>query len=150
MIKIKSKILLGLAIITSVSFFACEEAGDNDPQISKHGDDESHYTGYNCMNCHYNTGSGEGWFSVAGTVDGAYQRALVELYSGPDGTGTLLGLLEVDDKRNFFSTDMIDFTNGVYVATNDGDGNREYMEGQIFNGGCNLCHGETTGELIIE
>lgn len=148
--KIKSTVLLGFALMTSICFFACEEEGGNEKQISERGDDESHYTGYNCMNCHYNSGSGEGWFSVAGTVDGAYQNATVELFSGPDGTGTLLGSLEVDDKRNFFTTDMIDFTDGIYVATNDGNGNREFMEDKIFNGGCNLCHGQTTDEIIIE
>jgi hypothetical protein len=48
--KIKTKILLGLAIITSISFFACEEEAGNDYQLSHWGDDESHYTGRNCMN----------------------------------------------------------------------------------------------------
>jgi hypothetical protein len=86
---------------------------------------------------------------VAGTVAGAYQKATIELYSGPEGTGTLLSTLEVDDKRNFFTTDMLDIANGVYAVSSDGNGNREFMKGKVFNGGCNLCHGQITDDINI-
>lgn len=128
---------------------ACERP-QNDTQISKSGDDESHYKFSNCMNCHYSAGEGEGWFSVAGTANGDFEQASVELYSGPNGTGSLVHSLEFDRLANFFTTEYIDVTKGLYVGVRSATGNIEYMEGQITNGGCNQCHGETTEQLTID
>jgi hypothetical protein len=93
--------------------WACHE--DN---ISSLGADDSHNKGMNCMQCHTASGEGEGCFNVAGTV---YQSDLqntvnsgkVELYTGPNGTGTLKYTIDIDSKGNFYTTANVDYT-GLY------------------------------------
>lgn len=63
--------------------------------------------GMNCMDCHKENGGGNGWFVVAGTVfyDSLqvtpYPGATVKLYTGPNGTDTLVHTIEVDTKGIF-------------------------------------------------
>ena len=69
---------------------------------------KSHNMGQNCMNCHKQGGSGEGWFNVAGTVydslgKSTYPNATVNLYTGPNGTGSLKYSFNVDASGNFYT-----------------------------------------------
>ncbi len=119
----------------------------NDDTNSTFSEDESHEFGENCMNCHYSAGKGEGWFTLAGSVSGNTDNAVIELYNnfGESPVKTI----EVDTKGNFYTTDAIDFTNGYNVAIKNSAGEMTYMGGRIEVGQCNLCHGATTGSLSI-
>ncbi|MBW6490622.1 MAG: hypothetical protein K0B15_05430 [Lentimicrobium sp.] len=60
------------------------------------------------MSCHKSGGTGEGWFTVAGSVyDSTYAsgfpNATVRLYTGPNGTGTLKATIQVDNYGNFYT-----------------------------------------------
>jgi hypothetical protein len=82
-----------LAILVLVTVSCEKEEGENETKISSYQSDESHHAGENCMNCHRSGGSGEGWFTIAGTVYGGdrttpYPQATVLLYTGSEGTGT--------------------------------------------------------------
>ena len=114
---------------------------DNNQQISKHNEDESHNNGQNCMNCHYQAGNGEGWFSVGGTAYGNYQSGYVDLYTD-QSLRTLVMSLEIDQLGNFYTTEAIDVTSeGLVVGVRDAQGNVELMNDPIEHGQCNLCHG---------
>lgn len=123
--------------ITFFAFHACEEL-NTETNISKFGEDESHYTGDNCMNCHYSVGMGEGSFSVAGSVFGNTNQAVVQLTNG--STGQILGSVEVDQLGNFYTTENIDFSNGILVDILYGNGEVKSMDRTIYTGACNLCH----------
>ena len=99
------------------------------------------------MNCHYTEGRGEGWFSIAGSLNGNVNGALVHLYS--DLSQAPIKTLEIDALGNFFTTDAFDFSGGVYVGIEDSNGAVELMGSKIFNGQCNLCHGVTTDALSL-
>jgi len=139
----KSLLLLFIGVSVILSTTRCQKwiTPKNKTQISKHGSDESHYNGQNCMNCHYTEGRGEGWFSTAGTINGNYVGATVRLYDnwGPTPVATI----EVDDLGNFYTTEEVDFTNGLNVLITDSNGVSKAMASNIFNGQCNLCHGVT-------
>ncbi len=119
--------------------------GENETQISRHGDDEGHKKGQNCMNCHYTEGKGEGWFSIGGSVYGSIGEGIAYFYD--DITLPAIDSLEIDADGNLFTTETVDFSNGLYVSVKSGNGTVKQMIGKIFNGQCNLCHGVT--ETII-
>ena len=136
-------------VAISLVFLRCQKfvQPENEQQESKSGDDESHYFGNNCMNCHYTEGQGEGWFSIAGSIEGNINNALVHLYT--DTTQNAIKTLEIDGLGNFFSTDAFDFSGGVNVGIEDPSGAIKFMPDKIFNGQCNLCHGVTTNKLSL-
>ena len=108
--------------------------------------------GENCMRCHVQGGKGKGSFQVAGTVyknsSGAtYPNATVKLYTGQNGTGTLMYTIEVDGLGNFYTTDFIDFTIPLYPAVTGNNGT-EYMGNTIATGQCNNCHNNNTEPKI--
>lgn len=148
-----SRLLLLFAIaVLGVSLVRCDKwvKPENETQISKHGDDESvdddhQFNGQNCMNCHYTEGRGEGWFTLAGSVLGNDTTGLVHVYQ--DFTQAPFTTIEVDAVGNFYTTDAIDFSNGVNVSIEDDNGNLQIMGAKIFTGQCNLCHGVTTSKL---
>jgi len=143
-----NKVLFVVFISGASLLFACNKQRNNETQISKSGDDESHYIGRNCMECHYTEGKGEGWFSVAGTIKGNFTNSLVHIYSDLDKTNKLKSI-EVDALGNFFTTESVDFTNGVYPEVELNDGSILNHTIKLTNGQCNLCHGQTTNEIII-
>jgi hypothetical protein len=49
------------------------------------------------------------------------------LYSGPNGSGTLKGTIEVDAKGNFFSTNIVDLSSPVYPSLTNTKGDTKYM-----------------------
>lgn len=137
--------LLGTAIIQSCS------KNEDERNISSNGDDKSHNTGQNCMNCHKSGGPGEGIFKVAGTLydslkTSTYPNAIIKLFTGPNGTGTLKYTIQVDAKGNFFTTDAIDFGSGLYPAAM-GSLTTKYMGSSISMGQCNSCHGISTEKM---
>ena len=151
--------LLVMAIMLTVS---CEKEneeeneneGGNETKTSSANSSESHNMGQNCMSCHKQNGSGEGWFTIAGTVYDTSKTtvnpsATVKLYTGPNGTGTLKYTLQVDKKGNFYNTTNIDFTGGLYPAVT-GNSSTQYMGSAISNGQCNSCHGNSTAKITAQ
>lgn len=143
--------LFGAMVFTQ----SCEKEGEeNETNISRYGDDDSHNMGQNCMNCHKSGGQGEGWFNVAGTVYNAaftnvQPNGTVKLYTGPDGTGTLKYTIEVDGKGNFYTTENIDFGSGLYPSVTGTSGDVQYMGTSITTGACNSCHNVTTNKIFV-
>jgi len=104
-----------------------------------------------CMECHKIGGSIEGWFTVAGTVyddtkTSIFPNATISLTTGPNGTGTLVSSVEVDKKGNFYTTEMVDFGNGLY-ATVEGNSGINHMNAMVQSGQCNSCHGNSTDRI---
>jgi len=145
------------ALLASVTLLisACEkEEGENDTKISSYHSEESHNAGENCMNCHRSGGPGEGWFTIAGTVydedqNTPYPGATVRLYTGPGGSGTLKATVEVDLKGNFYTTEQIDFGDGLYAEA-EGETSVKHMSSPLTTGQCNQCHGESTGSIHVK
>lgn len=146
------KVLRFLVIVLSVFivFQSCEK-DDNEQEISSYNDTESHNMGENCMTCHSSEGSGEGWFTLAGTIYDSlkistFPNATVYLYSEPNGLGNIMGTIEVDGLGNFYTTDYIDFGNGLYTSVS-GNTSTKYMSSAINTGQCNGCHGVSTNRI---
>lgn len=119
------------------------------------GDDNSHNNGKNCMRCHSVGGEGPGWFTAAGSVyksDKASRNpnGKIFLYTDPDGKGTLKYTIEVDGKGNFYTTETINFTGGLYPVHQQNNGNKKYMQSPIISGECNSCHNVTTDKIWNE
>jgi hypothetical protein len=145
-------LLIFSCFIIALTLVRCDKwvQPENDTKISSHGDDESvdgdhKFNGQNCMNCHYTEGRGEGWFTLAGTVTGNNDVGIVNVYE--DFTQAPIKTIEVDAEGNFYTTETIDFTNGLNVSIVDDNGNQQAMSAKVFNGQCNLCHGVTTSKL---
>jgi hypothetical protein len=145
-----SGLLLGLLTLASCQkYFACHEEN-----ISSAGDDDSHNKGMNCMQCHVATGDGEGCFNVAGTI---YQSDLqntvssgkVELFTEPNGGGSLKYTITIDSKGNFYSTDNITYS-GLYPKVTGPSGASISMSSPLSSGACNSCHGSSTGRIGID
>ncbi len=139
--------LLFLLLTSALIFIRCQKfiPPENESMTSQAGDGESHNAGQNCMNCHYSEGQGEGWFTVAGTVQGNFTGALVHIYA--DSTQSPVKTIEIDALGNFYTTDPIDISAGIFAAIELPDGSLKKMPDQLFTGQCNLCHGVTTGAL---
>ena len=140
-----------IIIICSIFIFSCKkfERPENDQATSTYEQDESHYKGQNCMDCHYSEGNGEGWFSVAGSAFGNTKFADIELYL--DTSSSEILKIQFDQLGNAYTTEKVDFSNGLFAATRSANGELNFMEDKIFNGQCNLCHGTSIeGQLEIE
>lgn len=150
-----SWIVLGFAALASAMIFqSCESEGGDEVNISRYNGDESHNKGQNCMNCHKSGGEGEGWFNVAGSVYNngliaSYPNATIKLYTGPNGTGTMVKIIEADGQGNFFTTEDIDFGEGLFPAV-QGANTTHYMTTVAASGQCNSCHGVSTTKLFAE
>jgi hypothetical protein len=149
------KIILIIFLLFSASIFtACDDEDGDEKKISYYDGKESHRAGEDCMNCHYNGGSGEYWFQIAGTVydstlTNTYPGATVKLYSEPSGGGELKNRIEVDALGNFYSTEQIDFGNGLYAVV-EGDELSKSMLSAITTGRCNSCHGNSQDVIWIK
>jgi cytochrome c553 len=130
-----------------------DENGENEDMSSSFNENESHNAGQNCMSCHKSGGHGEGWFTAAGTVYNATgatvsPNASVKLYTGPNGTGSLVKTIEVDGKGNFYTTSSIDFGTGLYVSVTGKSGSVSTMSSSITTGQCNSCHGSSDKIMV--
>lgn len=131
-------ISLFIFLLFGAWMISCDKP-ENETKISEHGDDESHYAGENCMNCHYQEGPGEGWYTMAGSVTGNYQDHTVMAYDAL--TQELLARVEIDDLGNLFTTESIDYKNGISVVIINESGQvTNVMSTIVNNGQCNLCH----------
>jgi len=141
-------------LFSTVTFVACDE-DDNEDVISYYDRKESRNMKDNCMTCHKIGGTGKSVFIVAGTVYNdalteTYPNATVKLYSGQNGTGNLLGTIEVDGLGNFYTTNIIDLSQGVYPTITGTNANTQYMPASTSSGACNSCHGNTTSKLYAK
>ncbi len=152
----KNLSVLIFIMIVAISLVSCEEEefGENETVISRHNEFESHKNGEDCMNCHISGGSGEGWFAAAGSVYDSlkttpYANATIRLYTGPNETGVLIKTIEVDGKGNLFTSENIDFNNGLYATVTGTTGSMKNMNSIIKTGQCNSCHGESIDRIWI-
>lgn len=151
----KKKILIWIIMIVGILILlpSCEsdENEGNEEKVSSYNETESHKMGQNCMSCHKSGGEGEGWFNLAGTVyegdrSTTYPNTTVKLYDEPNGEGSLISTIEVDGLGNFYTTNNIDFENGLYVSVS-GDTETVYMIDPVSSGQCNSCHGTSTDRI---
>ncbi len=150
-LKLRTTLILTFSLLI-ISFQSCEkEEGENESKISSNGTSRSHRSGQDCMSCHKQGGSGEGWFLVAGTTydiakTNVYPNANVKLYTGVNGTGTLKYTIQGDALGNFYTTQNIDFGTGLYVSV-QGTGAPKNMLTVVTNENCNSCHGTSTEKI---
>ena len=150
-IKLKTIHILAFSLLI-IAFQSCQkENGENESKISANGTSRSHHTGQDCMSCHSSGGSGDGWFSVAGTAYdvakiNTYPNTTVKLYTAINGTGTLKYTVQGDALGNFYTTENIDFGTGLYVSV-QGTGAPKHMTTPITIGKCNSCHGVSTDKI---
>jgi len=140
---------------TTMLFFMQSCAPENEygsAESSVAGSNKSHNMGQNCMNCHKPGGGEAPVWKVAGTV---YNEALtntnpsatVNLYTGPNGTGTLKYTINVDAKGNFYTSSNVDFTGGLYPSVT-GSTSTNSMSTPISTGACNSCHDGTSRSRV--
>lgn len=125
-------------------FLGCEEGAFNEPKQSYYFSSESHNFGYNCMQCHRKGGGAEGWFTVAGSVTDVSRarpkpNVTIELWTAPDTTAKRIKVIEVDALGNFYTTEPIDWGQGLYPAVVSNN-QRIWMYTFTTNGACNACH----------
>lgn len=152
----KTKIVLLTSILLTVFFLleSCKkenEENEYEYKVSSYNGTESHNMGLNCISCHKQGGSGEGWFNIASTVydslqTSTYPNCAVKLYTGANGTGILKYTVEVDGMGNFYSTENIDFGSGLYPAVSSPNGTK-FMSSSISSGNCTSCHGGSTSKI---
>ena len=145
-------VLLSLLFVTLFLTQGCEK--NNETNISSYNSDESHNMGQNCMICHNPNGKGKGNFTAAGTVYDSLmtttrKNGTVRLYSGPNASGTLRATIQVDGRGNFYTTEYIDFTGGVFPTITGADGDLHYMSEPVQMGECNSCHGVTNDKIYV-
>jgi len=149
-LKLRTSLVLVFSLLMIV-LLSCGKEGENEQKVSANGTSRSHHTGQDCMSCHSSGGSGEGWFTIAGSVYdnakiSAYANTTVNLSTGINGTGTLKYTIWGDASGNFYTTENIDFGSGLYVSVK-GTAAPKYMTAAITNGKCNSCHGVSTDKI---
>jgi hypothetical protein len=148
--------LISCLLLSSIALTqqACKKTNNCDEsKTSASGDDESHHNGENCMTCHTSGGKGEACFNLAGSVyDNSgttpVNAGTIKLFTGPNGTGTLVTSLQVDSKGNFYTSEAVNFSGGVYPSyTNSSGTQTSHMGSSIGTGQCGSCHGISTGKI---
>lgn len=157
--KLRQLIIMATFSAVLMLMASCSKDNENESSdetvISKAGGTESHNSGQNCMNCHKSGGNGEGNFNTAGTVynsqlSAAYPNAVVKLYTQANGGGSLRATIYGDAKGNFYTTESIDFSGGLYPVVFGTGGSATYMIGSVTQGSCNNCHGGSTDRLSVQ
>lgn len=143
-------LLLSLTIVIS----GCEK-DDNKVMNSQKDGTDSHKHGEDCMSCHSSGGSGEGVFTIAGSIYNddmltPYPNGTVELKIDIAGSVNMVKTLEVDARGNFYTTDPFDFSEGAYTSIWSINGKEYDMNSKISSGSCNSCHGNSTEKLWIK
>ena len=122
--------------------------------ISTHNDTNSHRVGEDCISCHASGETGKGWFTASGTVyksdkTTAYPNGTVKLYSAANQGGTLVKSIQVDGLGNFYTTESISFSSGLYPAV-EYSGQTNTMQSTTTSGRCYTCHvsGGVAGNVI--
>lgn len=148
----------------ALTVLACSEEVDTtniettNVKISSNGGTDSHTDdrrGQNCMNCHY-AGNNRFVYQIAGTVyqdaDNTipYPNATINIRRGPESVDELLASIEVDANGNFFTTEAIDLSSGVYPSVIGTAGETPmHMGNFITHGQCNSCHGLSTRPITV-
>lgn len=120
---------------------------------SVYGNDESKTMSGKCLSCHKSGGTGDGIYTIGGTVYKEdqitkYPNIDIKFYTGPNGTGTLVKTLQVDGVGNFYSTKSLDLSLGLYPAVDNKNGQVEYMNQKLTTGDCNSCHNSNPTDYI--
>ena len=154
----RSTLLTYLTVCVSFSLllYACRKDGQDVSMVSTISGTASHNNGANCMTCHRSSGkaAGAGWFVAAGSCfmpdkQSINPNAIIYLYTGQNATGDLKAKINVDALGNFYTTEPIDFGNGLYPAIQSASGNVQYMTQVTRTGACNGCHGASTDRLWV-
>jgi len=155
--------LVLLLFSLSLILFSCKNKDDeneiiNKPEyidtstlISTYNSTISHNTGKDCQKCHQKGGNGKAWFHVSGTVydsikQNPFPNATVYLYDGLNNSDPLIASIEVDSLGNFYTTENINFKNGLHIEV-AGFTLHAKMGSLIYKGSCNKCHGVTTNRI---
>ena len=77
-----------------------------------------------------------------------FKNATITLVANRNGTAFQY-TLEGDANGNFYTTDPIDFSEGLFTSV-QGTGIVHEMSSKIFNGQCNSCHGSSTDRIWAE
>jgi len=151
-----SFVLRGLALSVfclTIVFASCKHTDETN--ISAHNDTESHNMGKNCMHCHKVGGDGKGWFTAAGTVydsigNSRISNGTIRLWTSLDANRILRATIDVDGNGNFFTTENIDYTTGLYPEITGTSGDVRTMTTPIAQGACNSCHdGQGTPRIWV-
>lgn len=119
----------------------------------------SHNAGKNCTSCHAKgadrEAASEGIWSIAGTIyesgtTKVLPGATVELFTGPNETGTKVISLPVDNKGNAYTNKNINFGAGLYAVVTGPSGKKSFMMSSLGNGSCNSCHNNGTPKITVE
>jgi hypothetical protein len=107
----------------------------------------SHNAGRNCLSCHN--------FGAAGTVyrtgtSTANTAGTVRLTTAPDGGGSVVATLKTDGSGNFYTQQAVSYGSGLYADLAGASGTRASMKTAVTSGGCNACHGSSTGKLAAD
>jgi hypothetical protein len=145
-----SPLLVGLALMLSESQCSHAEELERFGKSSEAGSDESHRFMQNCMTCHNDDGNEAsgvegGWWNIAGSVFDANGSApassgTVELWSGPERTGTRYLSLPIDALGNFYTEKIIDYNGAAFPVVVNANGDFFSMSEPFTGGGCNGCH----------
>jgi len=156
-----------LAALGIIIFHSCDNKKlrtDNPPLnagprlISRAGFNQSHVFGSTCSSCHSPNGASMYIFNVMGSVSNEARtdiqsRSIIKLYTRPRAKGRLVATISSDDLGNFYSTENIDFSLGLFPTLSGTPGVKEdtkHMSRPIFSGDCNSCHGRTAEKLGID
>ena len=120
-----------------------QNSGNQQPTVVSSSSATSHYSGKNCMSCHNGTNAFA--FSIAGTLydsmkTNVYVGGIVEIYTGSNGQGTLIISLVSDKNGNFYTTEQVDLSSGVYPSVKNTIGMMAHMPQPTTSGACNSCH----------
>jgi cytochrome c553 len=150
--KISAFLIIAL-MVSGLTLYSCKK-NEKRVVISKYNSTKSSGMSGNCMTCHKDKGSAKesGWFKVGGTVYDASgtnvnPNTTIKLYTAPNGGGTLKHTIEVDGLGNFYSTEAIDFSVGLYPAVT-GATSTMHMSSPITTGECASCHGTSAGKIF--
>jgi hypothetical protein len=165
MLKLKKPLgvvtLLLLLVILTVSFIQpAAPANGCDKQLrSEAGGTSSHFFGLVCTDCHSKyAGKAPGCFTLNGSVyDEARTRVhpnpVIQLFTEPGGKGELVATIPGDQLGNFYTTDTIDYRDGLYPTLVGTPGSAEpvkHMYRRVFTGECSKCHGKNVEALGID
>lgn len=150
--------LLIPALIISAFVVSAFTISEEMKVISKANTKKSHEFGNDCMSCHKKGGSAKSIFMVSGSVlDEArvkiYKNPVIKLYTERRAQGELVATILGDALGNFYSTEDIDFSIGLYPTLIGTEGVAEpvkHMSRPIFSGSCNSCHGPKEEKLGID
>lgn len=142
-----------LILLLSVTISCKKNKAGQGTKTSAYNDQSSHNVGTACMSCHGNGGDNPFWWTVAGTVykPDTTQLAVnstIYLYTKINGSGTVVVLLPVDAKGNFYTTSYFDFGDGLYPQVKSPSGEVRYMQSSTKDGNCNNCHNHTRRIIV--